>query len=374
MYNRENRGEGMNQLDKARININAIDEQMAKLFEQRMEAVEEVVAYKIQTGKEVLDRSREQMIKDKNVQYIQNEKYKESYMDFFTHTLQVSRDYQKRLISKNKVAYGGIEGAFSYIATKQLFPHNPLYAYPTFDEVVKNVETGVVEYGVIPFENSSTGEVNETALILKEAKVYITGTYDLKITQNLLGVKGTTLSDIKKVYSHPQGISQCQLFLKGRDIEVIPYSNTALAAKLVSELQDPSIAAIASKETAQLYDLDIVVEEINTNKDNTTRFIIIHKQALPSGTHFQMLFSTKNETGGLAKAINTIAQCGFNMESLKSKADPNDAWCYYFHVEIEGNLNSEAAKDMLTQLHTHCMDIKLLGCYEKKEGTYETVY
>lgn len=364
----------MNQLEKARIQINEIDEAMAKLFEQRMQAVEEVVHYKIETGKKVLDKSREQEIIARNINYIQCDKYKESYLDFFTHNLKVSRDYQKRIISKDKVAYGGVEGAFSHIATRKLFPHNTLVSYATFDEVVKSVEDGIVEYGVIPFENSSTGEVSETALILKDANVYIRGTYDLKITQNLLGVSGATLKDIKKIYSHPQGISQCAQFLKGRDIEIIPYTNTALAAKLVSDTQDKSIAAIASKETAELYELSMLVEEINTNKDNTTRFIIIHKEKQEEGTYFQLLFSTKNETGALAKAINSIADFGFNMLSLKSKAVPNDAWSYYFHVELEGNLNTENAKNMLNQLRLHCSDIKILGGYTKKEDVYETIY
>ncbi len=364
----------MNQLDKARIQINEIDKAMATLFEQRMQAVEEVVAYKIQTNKPVLDKSREQQIIEKNMNYIELDKYKDSYLNFFTHNLKVSREYQKQMISKDRVAYGGVEGAFSYIATKKLFPHNTLVSYHTFDEVVKSVEEGIVEYGVIPFENSSTGEVSETSLILKDANVYIQGTYDLKITQNLLGVQGATLADIKKIYSHPQGISQCNLFLTGREIELIPYANTALAAKLVSETQDKSIAAIASKETAQLYDLSLIVEDINTNKDNTTRFIIIHKEKQEEGTHFQLLFSTNNETGALSKAINTIAYYEFNMLSLKSKVVPNDAWSYYFHVEIEGNLNTDKASEMLAKLDEHCTHIKILGGYTKKEDSDETIY
>ncbi len=364
----------MNKLEQARVQINAIDQQIAELFEQRMEAVEDVVSYKIENNMQVLDQSRENILIEKNVQYIQKEKYKASYYDFLQNVLRVSREYQKTLISKNKVAYGGVEGAFSHIASCDLFPHNVKIAYKTFEEVIHAVEEGVVQYGVIPFENSSTGEVSETSELLRDAQVYIHGTYDLKITQNLLGVKGTHVEQIQKVYSHPQGLSQCKQFFQGRTMQQVPYVNTALAAKYVSESKDPSIAAIASLATAKLYNLDVLVKDINTNKDNTTRFIIICKEQSTQGTHFQMLFSTKDEKGTLAKAINMIAEAGFNLSSLKSKAVPNEPWKYYFHIEVEGNLASDEAKRMLDALASYCLDMKILGAYTKKEGPYEEIY
>lgn len=357
----------MNRLEKARLTINQIDEKMAELFEARMRAVEEVVAYKIDNHMPVLDSSRESALIKKNVSYIQDEKYTDSYLEYFYHMLEISKNYQKKIISKDHIGYGGTKGAFSHIATMQLFPNHTHIAYPTFEEVVKAVEEGVIEYGVIPFENSYTGEVIETSDLLRDHHVYIQAMYDLKITQNLLGSEGTTLKTIKKVYSHPQGISQCSLFLKGLGVECIPYPNTALAAQYVSELNDPTTAAIASMETAKLFHLNVIEADINTSKENTTRFIVIGKQLQKEGNRFQMLFTVKNATGMLANAMNCIASYGFNMNSIKSRAIPNEPWSYYFHVEIEGNLNEEHAKQMLEELKKHCSEIKILGGYTQKE-------
>ncbi|NBK98482.1 MAG: chorismate mutase [Erysipelotrichia bacterium] len=357
----------MNQLENARKVINTVDEEMAKLFEKRMKAVEDVVSYKIENNIPVFDAQREKELIAKNVSFIKEEKYKELYLEQFSKMLEVSKNYQKQIINKDVIGYGGCEGAFSHIATMQLFPNYKYQAYTTFNEVVKAVEDGEVAYGVIPFENSFTGEVGETSDLLRDHNVYIRAMYDLKINQNLLGVKKATLKDVKQVYSHPQGLSQCTLFLKGRDIEKVAYPNTALAAQYVASMQDKSKAAIASKETAKIYGLDVIEENINNTSDNTTRFIVIHKQLSETGNRFQMLFTVKNETGMLASAMNCIANHKFNMKSIKSRAIPNQPWSYYFHVEIEGSLSDSKAKDMLKALQQHCTDIKILGGYERKE-------
>lgn len=360
----------MNKLEKARLAINDIDKQMAELFEKRMKAVEEVVSYKIENNMQVLDSSREKVLIAKNVSYIEEEKYKESYLDYFHEMLRISKNYQKQIINKDRIGYGGTKGAFSHIACMKMFPNHKLVSYVTFEEVVKAVENGDLEYGVIPFENSSTGEVAETSDLLRDHNVFIQGIYDLEITHNLLGVPGAKLSDIKEVYSHPQGFSQCALFLKGREFTKITYPNTAIAAEMVSSKQDKSKAAIASIETAKIFDLDVLVEHINTSSDNTTRFIVISKDMSEEGTFFQMLFTVKNESGTLAKAMNAIAEYGFNMRSIKSRAIPNEPWSYYFHVEIEGNLADENAKAMIENLKKHCSDVKLLGAYNKYEGEF----
>lgn len=358
----------MNKLEKARLKINEIDQKMAELFEARMQAVEDVVDYKIENNMQVLDTSREKVLIAKNVSYIKQEKYKESYLDYFHEMLRISKNYQKQIINKDRIGYGGTKGAFSHIATMKLFPNHKLVAYTTFEEVVKAVQNGDLEYGVIPFENSSTGEVAETSDLLRDHNVYIQGTYDLKITQNLLGIHGATIKDIKEVYSHPQGFSQCDLFLKGRDFTKITYPNTALAAEMVAQKQDKKKAAIASLETAKIFDLEVIEENINTSSDNTTRFIVISKEMHEEGDYFQMLFTVKNESGTLAKAMNAIAEYGYNMQSIKSRAIPNEPWSYYFHVEVEGNLRDENAKTMICNLKKHCTDVKLLGAYSKKEG------
>lgn len=374
LYNIGHERYTMNKLDKARNEINTIDQQMANLFEKRMEAVEAVVQYKIENNKPVFDASREQELIKRNVSLIENEIYKQSYITFFQTVLDVSKAYQKAIINKDIVAYAGTYGAFSYLACEKLFATFQKQSFTTFQEVFRAVDRQEVAYGVVPFENSYTGEVGEVSDLLREYNVYIIDTYDLKVDQNLLGIKGANLSQIKQVYSHPQAISQCSLFLRGREFECIPYANTALAAQFVSEKQDPTMAAIASKDTATLFNLDIIESNIHTVADNTTRFIVIAKDMQEVGTHFQMLFTTKNETGALAKAMNIIASNGFNMESIKSRAIPNDAWSYYFHVEIEGNLKDVKTKAMIEVLHDVCTDIKVLGAYTKRGASHDKIY
>ncbi len=358
----------MNKLEEARKIINDVDEKMAKLFEERMRAVEDVVAYKIENGLPVFDGSREKALIEKNVSYLKEDKYKEAYLAQFSKMLEVSKNYQKQLINKDKIGYGGTKGAFSHIATMNLFPNHTLVAYPTFDEVVKAVENGEIEYGVIPFENSFTGEVGETSDLLRDSNVFIHDMYELKITQNLLGVHGATIKDIKQVYSHPQGLSQCSLFLKGRDWQCTSYPNTAIAAQYVAQENDKSKAAIASIETAKLFGLELIEENINTTMDNTTRFIVIHKQLKEEGNLFQMLFTVKNETGMLANVMSCVASYGFNMISLKSRPIPNEPWSYYFHAEMEGCLHDSKVKEMLIALQEHCSDSKILGGYFRNEG------
>lgn len=355
----------MSKLDDARKVINEIDKDMAQLFEKRMEAVEAVVAYKLEHNMEVLDAKREQQLLDKNIQYISERKYQSSYITFLQTMLQVSRAYQQSILNHDVIAYQGTYGAFSYIAATKLFKDYTYRAFSTFEDVFKAVSQEEVAYGVIPFENSFTGEVGEVSDLLLTYPVYIRDIYDLKVDQNLLACKGATMQTLKQVYSHPQALSQCALFLKGMDIEKIPYPNTALASEFVAKQQDLSLAAIASKETAQLFGLDIMEANIHTTMDNTTRFIVISKQPPTSGNHFQMIFTTKNETGALAEAMNLIASYGFNMESIKSRAIPSEPWSYYFHVEIAGDLTEPKTQAMLEKLRELCTDVKLLGSYNK---------
>lgn len=355
----------MSKLEKARMVINEVDKEMATLFEKRMQAVESVVEYKLEHNLAVLDSKREKELIDKNLSYIKTEKYKDSYSRFLQSMLTISKAYQKQIIHRDSIAYQGTYGAFSYIAATKIFKNYKYHAYATFEDVFKAVDSGEVSYGVIPYENSFTGEVGEVSDLLREYSLYIVKQYDLKVDQNLLGVRGATMDGIKKVYSHPQAISQSSLFLKGRNIEKIPYPNTALAAQFVSEQQDKTLAAIASKETALLFDLDIIEANIHTTMDNTTRFIVISKQANLEGNYFQMLFTTSNETGALAKAMNLIASYGFNMESIRSRAIPQEPWSYYFHVEIDGKLTSTEAQEMITKLKAICKDVKILGSYDK---------
>lgn len=356
----------MNKLEEARSKINDVDKQMAALFEERMQAVEDVIAYKLEHHMDVLDASREQQVIEKNSQYINHSAYITYYKDFIQDVMKISRNYQKSRVYQDVIAYAGTKGAFSHIAAMQLFPNGNHTKYPTFEDVVEAVENGTAAYGVLPFENSYTGEVGENMDMLMEHEIYIDKMYDLKISQNLLGIKGAKLADIKQVYSKDQAISQSKKFLEGRNMELIPYPNTALAAEYIAQQKDPKKAAIASKETADIYGLDILAEDINTSSENTTRFIVISKTLKTEGNRVSIVFTVHHEAGALAKVMSIISDRGFNMESIHSRSIKDQPFAYYFYVEIVGNPASESMQELLQEMKNACESMKIVGAYNKE--------
>lgn len=353
----------MNQLDKAREKINAIDVQMRELFEQRMKAVEEVAEYKLKNNMKIFDPNREAEVIEKNSIKMQNEKLKPYYREYIQAVMDISKSYQESIVNCDTYGYQGVLGAFSHIATQRLFPHGKMKNYAAFEGAVKGVLNHEIAKAVLPFENSYTGEVGEILDLLFKYDVVIQSIYDLKINQNLLGLKGATLCDIKQVYSKDQAINQCQDFLKNFDYELIPYANTALAAKFVSESQDKSKAAIASIETAELYGLEVLAENINTSKDNTTRFVVVGNELPEDGNHLSIVFTVHHESGQLAKIMQIVAKYGFNMENIKSRSLKDASWQYYFYMEIEGHYRDEKMQSMLEECRNSSSNFKVIGVY-----------
>lgn len=354
----------MDPLQQARNTINQIDQAMAELFEQRMKAVEQVISYKQEHHLPVLDSSREAAVIANNLRHIHEVAYRSYYEEFIQAVMGISRAYQKAQLYHDKVAYAGTLGAFSHIAAMKLFPDEKLIHLPTFAEVVEKVEQGEVAYGVLPFENSYTGEVGENMDLILAHDIFIHQMYDLKIEQNLMGIKGSKIENIKQIYSKDQAISQSRKFLEGRHIECIPYPNTAMAAQYIAQQQDPTKAAIASKETAALYDLEILAENINTSAQNTTRFIVIAKHPPKCGNRISLVFTVPHTTGSLARVMSLISDHGFNMESIHSRSLKDEPFAYYFYVELVAQWNSPAFIALYEAMKPLCKKIKIAGSYE----------
>lgn len=355
----------MTQLDQARLIINEVDEEIAKLFEKRMKAVEQVVAYKKAHQLPILDSSREQFVIDHNLQYIENEKYKPFYKELMIQMMSISRQYQKTIIHENKVGYQGMEGAFSYSATLKLFPDHQLEHYDSFEEVFDALINDDIKYGIVPIQNSYTGEIGEVLDLLMQYPLYICKNYPLTISQNLLGVKGSKLETIKQVYSKDHAINQSMQFLKGRGYELIPYPNTAMAAEYVARSNDISKAAIGSKDNAKLYGLEIIASDINTSNQNTTRFIALSKTLQEDGDVFALGLIIPHIPGSLSNVMQIIASYGYNMSNIISRPLKSRPWEFYFYLEIEGNYANENVSLMLQQLKEICESVKLLGTYKK---------
>ena len=261
-----------------------------------------------------------------------------------------------------KIGCQGTIGSFSQIAASKLFEGEEFYNYLTFNDVVVNVLNENLDYGVLPIENSYTGEVAMVLDELYKSNVFVVGVCNLPIVQNLIGLKTAKLEDIKQVYSHEQALMQCSDFLKELEIEMISFSNTALASKFIAETNDPKKGAIASSVTAELYGLKILKENINNNKQNTTRFVVISKEIKEIKEHFSFMFTVKDGSGALANVLNEISKLGINLTAISSHST-HEVWKYYFYCEAEGRLDDNSVIKLKEILDEKCSTFKIIGSY-----------
>lgn len=361
----------MNELEIARKIISECDKEIAALFEKRMQASELVASYKKAHGLSILDTARENEVIAKNSRLIENPQIREYYVELLREVMRLSRDYQGRLNNGMRVAYSGVEGAFAHIASKKMFPEATFVAYPDFASAYKATENGECDIAVLPIENSSAGDVGDVMDLMFNGTLYVNQVLDLEINHCLLANHGANIEDIKTVISHPQALAQCSDYIHNKGFEQISYKNTALAAKQVKESSRTDIGAIASDETAKIFDLEILESKINSERTNTTRFLAFSRaQNVPDETrrkmnqHFMLVFTVKNEAGALAKTIDIIGSYGFNMRNLRSRPMKELLWSYYFFVEADGNISGENGKNMLSELAKTCDRLKLVGIYQ----------
>ena len=351
----------MDALEQARAEIDAVDTQLAALFERRMAAVLQVAEYKRAHGLPIYDAAREAAVLEKAAARIQSPTLRPYYKDHVQNLMDVAKQYEAVVLGQNRAAYQGVEGAFAHIALRALFPHAEAVSCPTWDEVFDAVERGDAARGVVPFENSHAGDVSAVLdLCYNHPALWVVDVYDLPISQNLLVLPGTKLDQIRSVYSHQQAIAQSETFLRQFGLPA-----TAMAAKFVAESGDASKAAIASVETAALYGLEVLVPSINTDGDNTTRFIVLSREKPTGGNRFSLLFTVDNKPGKLGEVIQIIGASGFNMESIKSRPMPHVPFEYYFYVELVGDPTADETAALLRELDRTCRTVRLLGVYTK---------
>lgn len=357
-------------LKKAREIINSTDREMARLFVERMRAAEMVAEYKREHGLEILDAKREAEVIERNSELIEDDELRSYYVRFIEQTMAISRSYQSRILEGMTVAYAGTEGAFAHLATMKLFPSAKKVSYGNFESAYRAVESGECDVAVLPIENSYNGEVGQVTDLIFSGSLYVNGMTELAITQDLLVVPGATLADVKEVVSHPQALGQCHEYIRDHGFGEREYNNTALAAKMVAERGDKSIAAIASAEAAALFGLEVLEKNINSSSTNTTRFVILSRSentataGNPRATTL-LLFTVRNEAGALATAIEIIGKHGFNMRSIRSRPMKELLWQYYFCVEAEGDLGSAEGQAMLKELEGYCDRLRAAGRYIK---------
>lgn len=270
------------------------------------------------------------------------------------------------------VGYQGVPGAYGEEATYTYFQEkwSSIVAHDSFEDVIEALLEGKIDYGVLPIENSSAGEILDTYDLIKNHDLFIVGEQSIKIEHNLLGIKGSQLEDIREVYSHPQGLSQSKVFLKEHSqMKACPFINTATACQHVAELKDIHKAAIASKRAAKIYGLEILEPHIHYNKNNFTRFIILSNKMHVEeySNKISIVFNTKHTSGALYNILGHFAFNGLNLLKIQSRPLLEKKWEYYFFADLEGNLQEANVLIALSQIMKQCSFFKILGNYRQSE-------
>ena len=267
-----------------------------------------------------------------------------------------------------KIAYQGIPGSYSESCAKKNYPGCETISCKTFDECFEMANNNSEIKTIIPESNKTTGNIGIEYLIFK-FRLNIYAEHFYKISHNLLGIKGSKMEDIKDVYSHAQALSQSSIFIKKNNLTEQVRADTAGSAKYISETNDKKKAAIASSLSAEIYNLEIIEKDIQDNKENFTRFILMGKDVLqpendnkPYITSF--LFKLKSKPAALYSALQGMAINGVNMIKLQSFPEKNSFSSYFFLCEVEGHLNQQKIKNSLEDLNYHCEDMSVLGVFE----------
>ncbi len=264
------------------------------------------------------------------------------------------------------IGFQGDVGSFSEEALLEYFGDVERKNFPTFEMLVERVITGEVAYGVLPVENSSTGGIKDVYDLLKSKDVYIVGEVVRPISHNLLGVAGTSVDKIEKVYSHPQALDQSKVYLETlTEAMLIPYKNTASSAKYIASLGDPGVTAVASKRAAECYGLDILAEDIQYNTHNYTKFIVI-KNEMEIGEDadkISIIIDVNHEPGALFKGIKIFSDYQLNMMKIESRPIVGRPWEYLFFIDFKGRLDAPEVQSALNDLEVYVNDHKILGNY-----------
>ena len=376
----------MKELSEIRTEIDAIDAQIVELYETRMKLTSEVADYKIETGKQIFDKEREESKLERLKSMAGSEFTRHGICELFEQIMSMSRKKQYQLLTKHglvtdlgfeeleqlelkgkKIVFQGVEGAYAHQAMLEFFGDDvENFHVSTWRDAMEAIKNGEADYAVLPFENSSAGIIAENHDLLKEYDFSIVGEHKLKVNHCLLGVAGSQPENIRKVYSHPQALAQCsKLFEEHQEWEQVPYANTALAAKKIKEDGDVSQAAIAGRLTSQLYGLEILQEGIQNNRTNETRFIIVtgKKQYLKGSGKITVCLELEHKSGSLYHILSHFIYNNLNMTSIESRPIQGKQWEYQFFIDFDGNLNDPAVMNALRGIRDEALDFRILGNY-----------
>ena len=373
-------------LTELRGKLDCIDEQIVNLYEERMEICSRVADYKIETGKKVLDKTREEEKLRKVRSLAHNEFNAHGIQELFEQIMSMSRKLQYNKLTESgvggrlpfigvdrldveqaRVVFQGAEGAYSQMAMISYFGEDvDCFHVDTFRDAMCAIEEGNADFAVLPIENSTAGIVSEIYDLLVEFENYIVGEQIIQIEHCLLGIPGAGIDQIRTVYSHPQSLMQSARYLNVHENwKQISMQNNAFAARKVIEDMDKSQAAIASEQAAKIYGLDILERGVNQSTNNSTRFIIVTNQKifLKKAAKVSLCLEVSHESGSLYRILSHFIYNNLNMCKIESRPIEERNWEYRFFIDFEGNLADGAVKNALRGLREEARSMKILGNY-----------
>ena len=380
------------ELSEIRKEIDAVDEEMTKLFVRRMACADQVAEAKRGTGKPVLDPGREREILAKVAERVGPALESEGKLLFST-LLSVSRGRQRAQLaddgmfaktvaeamsatpaifpSKANVACPGAEGGYSQQAAVAFVKFPSLFYFRDFESVFTAVEEGMCEYGVLPIENSTAGSVTQVYDLMAKHDFKIAKALKLRIRHVLLAPKGVKLADVKEIASHPQAIAQCAEFLKAHQgVRTVPASNTAAAAAELAKSGRKDAAVIASRECAELYGLDTLADDISDTTSNFTRFICISRKTeiYPDANKFSLMMSLSHRPGSLADILIRFGAVGVNLTKLESRPVPGSDFEFRFIFDFEASPHDVRVVKLLSSLASdpEVEHFTFLGAYAER--------
>ena len=385
------RSKWMESLEVLREKLDSIDDQIAALYEQRMNVCGQVGEYKVKAGRKVFDRQREKEKLADVASKVSGDFNKKGIQELYQQLMSMSRKLQYRQLveagalgrlpfiqindldkQNARVVFQGTEGAYGQAAMRQFFGENVnSFHVRTFREAMESIEEGAADYAVLPIENSTAGPVIEMYDLLDEFENYIVAETILPVVHTLSGLPGAKLTDIKRVYSKTEALMQTSRFLdEHSDWQRISVVNTAIAAKKVLEENDISQAAVCSSYAAKVHGLSVLVDGINDDDDNSTRFIVVTNQKvfLKDASKISIRFELPHQSGSLYGILSHFIYNDLNMTKIESRPVKGRNWEYRFFIDFEGNLADAAVKNAIRGLREESRNLKILGNYERRGG------
>lgn len=375
------------ELKELRQEIDKIDDSLVELFRARMEVAAKIADCKKEEGIPILVPARERE-KLQDVAQKAGPEMANYTRVLYSMLFELSRSYQSKrsgsvsplynAITRSieqtpklfpqapMVACQGVEGAYSQIACEKIFKNPFIFYFKNFEAVFNAIDQGMCQYGILPIENSTAGSVKKVYDLMIQHNFSIVRTFRLKVDHNLLVNPGTSLSDIKEIYSHEQAISQCGDFLQNlTGVNVIPVANTALAAEMVAQSGRKDVAALSSRACAELYGLDCLASSVQDKGNNRTRFICISKnlEIYPGSDKTSIMMILNHKPGALYKVLARLYTLGINVTKLESRPIPDREFEFMFYFDLETSIYSEEFVQLMCELDELCEEFKYLGSY-----------